>query len=118
MSDDNVIRTFPKKGLPECPVEVGQRFGYCRHRSIMVVEHDRQVICTECNATLDAFDYLRGEALAIRRGWESYRHVEQLCNEKQQRIADLEKERKRLTAQVKRLKGKAQGVAIDVRKPL
>lgn len=117
MSDDKVIHAFPSRELPECPVSIERRAGYCQHARITLVEHDRNIVCAECGRTLDPFDYLLKEAFAIRRGWDEARHLAHLLVEKRQQVADLDKERKRLQAQVRRLKEKP-GTTLDVRKPL
>lgn len=103
MSEDKIIHAFPSRDLPECPVTIERRTGFCLHPEISLVEHDRQVTCAECGATLDAFDYLMKEAVAIRSGWEKYRHVTTMVNEKLQKIAELEKQRKRLQGQIRTL---------------
>ena len=116
MSDDKVIQAFPARELPECPVDVERRVGFCLHGQITLVEHDRQVVCAQCGATLDAFNYLVAGALAIRRGWQDHRYVQEELKRKRQQLEDLEKARKRLQAAVRRLK---QGHdALDLRKPL
>jgi len=103
MSDEKVIHAFPSKELPECPVTIERRVGYCQHQSINLIEHDRQVVCTKCGATLDPFDYLLHEARAISYGWEKYREVIRLIEERRKQLADLDKEKKRLQGQVRRL---------------
>lgn len=116
MSDEKIIHAFPTREAPECPVEIERRAHYCSHGKITLVTHDRCVVCAQCGATLDAFDYLLREAHAIRRGWEAYRQLERMIEEKRQQIADLEKERKRLQAQVRRAKDKP-GATLDLRGP-
>lgn len=119
MSEDKVIQAFPAKELPECPVDEAQRpWRHCDHGRITLVEHDRAVICQDCGATLDAFRYLLDGARAIRRGWQDYRHVASLVKEKRTQIEALEKERRRLASQVRRLKEKSSPNVLDVRKPL
>lgn len=114
---DNVTR-FPGTGdLPECPVSVERQTGYCEHPAIRLVEHDRAVICAKCGATLDAFEYLRGQAFAIRRGWELYRQVKYRVEELDKKREALVKDVKRLGAQVRRLKAK-EPAPVDFRKPL
>lgn len=120
MSDDKVIHAFPnREPLPECPVDIERRMGFCGHKEITLVEHDRSVVCAKCGATLDPFDYLVSGAQALRYGWQAYRMVEHKHKELSQRVDDLVRERNRLTGIVKRLKDKAgAGVSLDVRKPL
>jgi hypothetical protein len=103
MGEDKIIRAFPSRDLPECPVKVEEKAGYCRHGEIALVAHERRIECAECGATLDPFDYLLGDARAIRRGWENYRHVQQLIKERMETIAKLDKEKRRLQAQVRRI---------------
>lgn len=71
MTDEKVL-AFPAKGdIPVCPVEIvrGREYGWCNHDKIRLNEHDRCVLCANCGATLDPFEYLKGGAVAIRRGW-------------------------------------------------
>lgn len=103
MSDDKVIHAFPTRELPECPVSIERRSSYCQHPTITLVPHDRAVICAKCGAALDAFDYLMKEAQAIRYGWETYRQVIQLVQEKRQQVADLDREKKRLQGRIRTL---------------
>ena len=103
MSDEKVIHAFPSRDLPECPVSIEQRHIYCRHDEISLVPHDRAVVCRKCGATLDPFDYLMKEAQAIRSGWEHYRQVMRLVEERRQQVADLDKEKKRLQGRIRTL---------------
>lgn len=117
--DEKIIQAFPPKELPECPVdEARPKWGYCDHGRITLVEHDRAVLCQDCGRSLDPFQYLLDGARAIRRGWADHRHAVQLIKEKREQLETLEKERKRLAAQVKRMKDKTVGYVLDVRKPL
>ena len=116
---DKVIQAFPSKDLPECPVDVDRGpMRHCNHQRIRLVEHDRALLCQDCGATLDPFRYLLDGAHAMRHGWQEYRYVQQLLKEKREQLAALEKERKRLAGQVRRLKGKVEGDVLDMRKPL
>lgn len=120
MSDEKVIQAFPPKPqLPENPVElVEDRWNYCQHKSIRIITADRQVVCRECGATLDPFNYLLSEARAIAHGWQKYREVMALTSQRIEEIAKLEKEKKRLQGQVRNLKRQADEVTLDVRRPL
>jgi len=120
MSDDNIVQAFPQRGqLPENPVElVEDRWRHCQHASIRIIKDDRQVVCRECGATLDPFDYLVNEAHAITRGWQEHRQVMAECAQRREDIARLEKEKRRLQAQVRTLKKRADEVTLDVRRPL
>lgn len=113
MSDDKVIRAFPGRELPACPVTIEEQRGYCRHPRIVMSEHDRSVICAECSATLDPFDYLRNDAYAMRQGWERHRQVQQKIQQLREQCDLLEKEKRRLSGAVRRLKEKA-GAPIDL----
>lgn len=118
MSDDKIIQAFPARSdLPENPVTVVRESGYCGHPAIRLIEHDRAVICAKCGATLDPFDYLKGEAQAIRSAWDSHRMVKAKAEQLVERITVLEKEAKRLSALVRRLKAK-EPAPTDFRAPL
>ena len=119
MSDAPSIVNFPRKGdLPECPISVERASVFCQHPKIRLVEQDRNLVCAECGATLDPFDYLRDGAYAVRRAWDSHRAVAAKVEELRSRIEHLEKERRRLTSSVRRLRDKAAADVVDVRKPL
>jgi hypothetical protein len=120
VSDDKVIQAFPKRGeVPECPVEVERRLGFCRHERVRLVEQDRTVVCVDCGATLDPFAYLVEGAYAMRNGWGHYREVCRRIEERREQLAKLDKEKSRLQAAVRRLKEKAGNAdTLDLRKPL
>lgn len=119
MSGDNTIVSFPRKTeLPECPVTVEEKRGFCRHDRIRLVEHDRNVVCADCGAAIDAFTYLLHGAYAIRSAWQNHRMVEHKIEELQKTVGALEKEKRRLASAVKRLREKPQVDVLDVRKPL
>jgi cell division protein FtsB len=120
VSEDKVIHAFPSRDpVPECPVDVKQRTFHCRHEKVSVDENIRMIVCTQCEARIDPFDYLRGEAYALRRGWQDYQSVVAATTEKRAACEKLEKERKRLQAQVKRLRDKAPASdTLDMRRPL
>lgn len=107
MSDEKTIVQFPRGGdVPECPVAFERDFKFCRHGKVRLVEHDRSVVCAECGQSIDPFAYLVGEAYAVRRAWDDYGEVSRRAKELREKVSDLERERKRLTAAVKRLKEK------------
>jgi hypothetical protein len=116
MSDDNIIRAFPE--LPDNPVAIAPRPAgvphYCQHEAIRVDPHERVVSCAACAQVLDPFDYLHGEALAIRRGWQRHREVMANVRELVDRVDALKREEKRLKAAIKRLGEKA-GPVVTVR---
>lgn len=118
MSGNNIAR-FPGVGeLPDLPVTIDRgKDGFCRHPAIRLNEHDRAVFCAQCGASLDPFDYLRSEANAIRSGWDAHRMVKAKTDQLVERINLLEKEAKRLSALVRRLKAK-EPPPVDFRKPL
>ena len=119
MSDAKTVIRFPGKSeLPDCPVGVERRLGFCNHDKIRLVEHDRAVVCANCGATIDPFDYLLKGAYAVRHAWQLHAQVVAKTSELQRAVDDLQKERKRLGAMVKRLAAKTAGDVIDVRKPL
>ena len=114
---DNIIHAFPAKVLPDCPVDVERPSVWCLHPAITIVEHDRLVICSKCGAAIDPYEYLRSQALAIRRGWDAYRMVMHQEKQKRDQVEQLDKVRKRLAAQVKRLQAQAPGVSVDLKSP-
>ena len=104
MPEDKVIHAFPSRELPDCPVAIERGpVMPCMHPEITINEHERAIRCSKCDASLDAFDYLRREACAIRRGWEEHRYVMQLVKEKREQIEALDKQKKRLQGQIRTL---------------
>ena len=118
MPQDNITRFPTKDAIPENPVTVEDDRNYCRHPAITLNQHDRTVTCVGCQANLDPFAYLLGEANAIRSAWENHRMVNAKSEELRQRIRLLDKEAKRLSASVRRLRAKEITEAKDFRKPL
>lgn len=115
MSDTKVL-TFPgAEPIPENPITIEQpkRLTFCSHESVSLDEHQRVVNCRQCGAVLDAFSFLRDNARTLQRAWQNYRTVNAKVAEVQERVELLERERKRLSAQVKRLQEKSP--ALDVR---
>jgi hypothetical protein len=109
MTNDKIIRAFPSKEVPDCPVSFDDRHhSFCEHPAINLNTHDRLITCSKCGATLDPFAYLVSEAIAIRRGWDRYRQVQHMIAERQQQLADLDREKKRLQGQVRRLSLRSQ----------
>lgn len=109
MAGDKIIRAFPSKEVPDCPVSFDERHhAYCQHPAINLNTHDRLITCAKCGATLDPFAYLVAEAKAIRCGWDSYRQVQHMITERRQQLADLDREKKRLQGQVRRLSLRSQ----------
>jgi len=105
MSD---IRTLPTpEPLPENPIGIAPRpSSPCYHESVILDEHERSVHCRECDATLDAFDFLQRSARTLQRAWQNYAHVQREVRAIDERLTELKKQEKRLRAQVKRLQEK------------
>lgn len=118
MSDDGTIIHFPGQGdIPECPVSFERDLQFCRHEQVRLVQHDRNVVCAQCGATIDPFDYLVGEAHAIRRAWSEYASVSAKAKELSQRNEALAKEQRRLAAAIKRQKEKVPDDLLHLRTP-
>lgn len=106
MSDK--IVSFPTaEPLPENPISIKRNDRYCRHDRVSLDEHQRTVNCLMCGGVLDAFAFLHKNAAVIQTAWHQHSEVMRKVREVQQRIDLLEKERKRLAGQVKRLQDKA-----------
>ena len=105
MSD---IRTLPcAEPLPENPLDIApRRPDYCRHDSIILDEHERTVRCRACDALLDPFGFLLGNAHTLQRAWQHHRHVLNEVHDLNARLHELKKQEQRLRAQVKRLQEK------------
>jgi len=117
--DAGSVIAFPARDVPEPPVRLEPEYyrNHCDHLSIVLHEHERQVVCADCGAVLDPFDYLRGQAVAIRRGWQRYQEAASRERELRENIAQMEREKKRLSAQIKRLRTKSAPLALDMRTP-
>jgi len=117
-----VIHAFPSREVQEPPVRLEPEHyrNHCHHLSITLQEHERQVVCSECGAVLDPFDYLRGQVIAIRRGWGRYQEAQTRESKLRESIVQLEREQKRLKAQNQRLRDKAAAspFALDMHKTL
>jgi uncharacterized small protein (DUF1192 family) len=116
MEAETKIVAFPgQEPLPENPltIEEPKHRVYCSHESVSLDEHLRVVNCRQCGAVLDAFSFLRNNARTVQMAWRNHRMVTNKVAELQERIEVLERERKRLSAQVKRLQEKAP--SLDVR---
>lgn len=113
--DDNV-RVLPVAGdLPPCPMTVTpQPFGYCKHESLLVDEHQREIRCAKCHAVLDPFNYLRNNAREIQGAWRDYKHVRTRIDELNVSVDKLRAEEKRLKAAVRRLQSKP-GITLHTR---
>jgi hypothetical protein len=118
MDDNKVIHAFPVSDLPENLVAIESRPAgvplHCAHNKVTLNEHDRVVNCTDCGATLEAFNFLLSNARTLQMAWRNHAEAARRVAELNQSIAVLAKEEKRLRAQVRRLKDKP-GVVLDVR---
>lgn len=115
MSDGKVVHAFPGNELPENPMQIEPRpFGFCNHENVRLSEHDREINCVKCGATLDAFDFVRSNASTIQRAWQNHKEASRIVDELHERIGALKKEEARLRAQVKRLQDKS-GEVLSVR---
>lgn len=115
MSDDKVVQAFP--GLPENPLQIEKnrsRAIFCQHDTIRIDAHERTIICANCQAVLDPFNFVLSNAITISRAWENYKQVTGMVSELNDRVAFLKKEEQRLRAQVKRLQDKT-GDVVQVR---
>lgn len=114
MSTDKVISFPGAEPVPENPITIERRDNFCSHDSVSLDEHQRIVNCLKCGAVLDPFNFLRDNARTLQTAWQSYRMVNAKATEVHERVLVLDKERKRLSAQVKRLQERAAPV-LDVR---
>jgi len=111
---DKVLQFPGAEPLPDNPIEIERNDRHCEHGKVSLDEHQRCVNCLQCGAVLDAFDFLRSNARTLQTAWQAHRMVTLKANEVHERVVVLERERKRLAAQVKRLQQKAAPV-LDVR---
>lgn len=113
MSTDDKIVQFPTAdGLPENPIQIVQKPGWCQHQNINLDTHDRIVICVKCGATLDAFGFLYSNARLLQTAWQNHRLVNSKIAELNNRVQVLAKEEKRLRSQVKRLQEKTGSISV------
>ncbi len=113
MTDEKVVRLPGTEDLPENPIQISGKQGWCQHPNINLDTHDRTVVCGNCGATLDPFDFLHSNARTLQTAWMRYRDVQYKVAEVEKRLHAMAKEEKRLRAQVKRLQDKT--VSVNVR---
>lgn len=96
--------------IPQSPFEIATSDKRpCRHHlRIRLDLHQREVSCADCYAVLDPFDYLVSNATVVQRACANYAFVQTKVGEQQERLMGLDKETKRLRAQVARLEAKAE----------
>jgi len=119
--DNGNLIAFPSREIPENPVTLESKDLHahnCQHERITIHELERTLMCTDCGSVLDPFDYLRGHAVALRRGWERYQSVVAREREIRENLVRLEKEQKRLKAQVSRLRINAAPSMLDMKTSL
>lgn len=112
------ITPFPGRAeLPENPITlVARPLGFCHHAAIELDEHSRTVRCADpkCGAVLDPFDFLRHNAILLRRAWAAHREVSQKASEVAARVTALKAEEKRLRGRVATLQKKP-GLVVNTR---
>ena len=96
--------------IPQSPFEIAKSDKrVCRHHMRVRLDlHQREVSCADCYAVLDPFDYLVNNATVVQRAWANYAFVQSKVSDQQERSLVLDKEVKRLRAQVARLEAKAE----------
>jgi hypothetical protein len=104
--EDNVIEF--RSGNPDLTgrtINWGRR---CKHTSIHVDEETRTVSCTQCEETINVFDWLsdwaRNETIDFSRTDQAKRMLDEINEE----IRDAKKELRSLEAKIKRRKKKIQ----------
>lgn len=103
MSDDSkVVVAFKAAEIGEPPMTVKrENFSFCKHGRIEADEHTRTLICHDCGATLDAFDFVRKQALTIQQAWSSYKHLQSQASELVTRVDALKKEEQRIKSRIR-----------------
>src|SRR5574343_389721 len=110
MADDTNVTQFPGAGeLPENPLQIKHRQGFCDHPAIRLDDHSRTLECTACGATLDPFNFLRNNAATLQRAWQSHAAVSGDLSRLIERVTQLKKEETRLKGRVATLKKKLDG---------
>lgn len=106
---DNITPFPGAADLPENPIQLVTRHGFCNHDTLLVDEHTRTITCADpkCAASINAFDYLRSQAHRLQFAWANYRSVTVKANEMVDRVTVLKREEQRLRGIVKRLQEKA-----------
>ena len=103
---DNVVVAFKTADIGESPMTVKPSYNYCKHDRIEADEHSRTLICHDCGATLDAFDFVRRSAATIQQAWSRYAHLQQQATELVGRVDALKKEEQRIKSRIKTARDK------------
>lgn len=101
-ADNTVVVAFKGGDPGEPPMTVNRGpFTFCQHTRIEADEHTRTLICHECGATLDAFDFVRKQAATIQQAWSRYAHLQREASELVGRVDSLKKEEQRIKSRLK-----------------
>jgi len=79
----------------------------CRHRTLVVDDHLREVSCERCGKIVDAFDYLSGLANDEIKLFEQMARLRKEKDELIQRVEALQREERNLKARLKTANKKA-----------
>lgn len=106
-ADTNVVFAFKAPEVGEPPMTVKRdNLRFCQHGRIEADEHTRTLICHDCGATLDAFDFVRKQALTIQNAWASYAHLKREASDLVGRVDALKKEEQRIKSRLKTARSK------------
>lgn len=109
------VMSFPGAAaeLPENPLQLERKRGFCAHDAVRLDEHSRTITCTACGAALDPFDFLRNSAQTLQSAWDRHRYVNDELRELNDRVTALKKEEARLKARIKTAQAKVGDVVIS-----
>jgi hypothetical protein len=105
--DSNVVVAFKPTDIGEPPMTVKRvDFNFCKHTRIEADDHTRTLICHECNATLDPYDFVRKSAITIQQAWQNHAFTQKQLAELVDRVTTLKKEEARIKGRIKTARDK------------
>jgi hypothetical protein len=105
--DSNVVVAFKPSDIGEPPMTIKRvDFNFCKHTRIEADDHTRTLICHECNATLDPYNFVRQSAITIQQAWERHAYTKKELAELVDRVANLKKEEARIKSRINTARSK------------
>lgn len=99
------VMPMEKYEPPELKIAVAENKGeYCSHEYVKIFEYHRLLACSQCGATLDAFDYILQVGKSERLQLSNVKYYKRETKDLLEEIEKLKEEKSRLRAVVNKLK--------------